>query len=500
MVRSHPVSSLTRRNVFMIDPTSLPLPLLPLVLWEPPPGLELALAQEGVPFVKIREPHPLAFRAGRFVLFDGRRITPGQIRANLSGDHVAIDLDVYRLDERVDPFRVLIDTEGAPALVDGRGALGGRAGRTVSQGPGSSQGDRPTPPGGHEGRGNLGEAGELSVPIPVGLQPPTRPRRTRPRRLRPVRRGPPAARRLLDPFPEHRRLRWLPERARRPSRCRHPVARPLPLRLPRSGRQRPQPGAGPSLAGRGRVPARGIRRSSWSLERRDRRGPRRPGLFILVRLPARLRRPAVFPLAGRPVLEGLAGPGASALRGGFLRGRWRCSGRGEPLREGDPGQGRGLRAGVRLRPPRRSAGPPSRDRRGIGPARSTASPCSGGRRSPSSPAGGAGEANAGGRSSTGPKAGSKSSSRSGMRLIRWRSRSSEASMSPRFPSSAQPPSFLEMASSTNAARPGRIYRLRRSFEDRSDSRPPSARRSTGRRSRRSTNCRVAVSRRRSSAS
>jgi hypothetical protein len=86
-----------------------------LVLWEPPPGLELALAQEGLPFAKIREPHPMAFRAGRFVLFDGRKVTPSQVRANLSSDHVAIDLDLYRRDQRVDPFQALIDTEGAPA-------------------------------------------------------------------------------------------------------------------------------------------------------------------------------------------------------------------------------------------------------------------------------------------------------------------------------------------------------------------------------------------------
>ena len=37
-----------------------------------PPGLEQILMQEGVPFRKVAEPHPLAFGAGRFVLFDGR--------------------------------------------------------------------------------------------------------------------------------------------------------------------------------------------------------------------------------------------------------------------------------------------------------------------------------------------------------------------------------------------------------------------------------------------
>jgi hypothetical protein len=99
----------------MFDVVNAPIPLLPLVLWEAPPGLELALAQEGVPFVKVRESHPLAFRAGRFVLFDGRRVAPGQVRTNLSADHVAIDVDVFRRGDRVDPFRALVDNEGAPA-------------------------------------------------------------------------------------------------------------------------------------------------------------------------------------------------------------------------------------------------------------------------------------------------------------------------------------------------------------------------------------------------
>ena len=99
----------------MVDALNSPLSPLPLMLWETPPGLELALAQEGVPFVKVREPHPLAFRSGRFVLFDGRKVTPGQVRANLSIDHVALDIDHFRWGESVDPFRALIDTGGAPA-------------------------------------------------------------------------------------------------------------------------------------------------------------------------------------------------------------------------------------------------------------------------------------------------------------------------------------------------------------------------------------------------
>ena len=45
-------------------------------LWQTPPGLELMLAQEGVPFETVKDAHPLSFRGGRFVLFDGRRSPP----------------------------------------------------------------------------------------------------------------------------------------------------------------------------------------------------------------------------------------------------------------------------------------------------------------------------------------------------------------------------------------------------------------------------------------
>lgn len=98
----------------MIDSVEAP-PLLPLLLWDAPPGLELALAQEGVPFAKVRDPHPLAFRGGRFVLFDGRKVSPGLVRSVLSADHSAIDLDRFRKGREVDPFRALVDLEGSPA-------------------------------------------------------------------------------------------------------------------------------------------------------------------------------------------------------------------------------------------------------------------------------------------------------------------------------------------------------------------------------------------------
>jgi hypothetical protein len=87
------------------------LPPLPLLLWKTPPGLELILAQEGVPFIRVRDPNPLAFRAGRFVLFDGRRVPGSSALALLGPDHVAMDIDLLRRDDEVDPFRALIDTK-----------------------------------------------------------------------------------------------------------------------------------------------------------------------------------------------------------------------------------------------------------------------------------------------------------------------------------------------------------------------------------------------------
>ena len=86
------------------------LPPLPLLLWETPPGLELILRQEGVAFARVRDPHPLVFQRGRFVLYDGRRVSLSKVRAMLSPDHVALDIDGLRQGERIDPFEAIVDT------------------------------------------------------------------------------------------------------------------------------------------------------------------------------------------------------------------------------------------------------------------------------------------------------------------------------------------------------------------------------------------------------
>lgn len=91
---------------------------LPLLLWRTPPGLEMILGQEGVPFDVVHEPHPLIFRGSRFVLFDGRTTPRGSLARVLSPDHVAIDVDLLRSDEPSDPFEALVDTRGGWASWD----------------------------------------------------------------------------------------------------------------------------------------------------------------------------------------------------------------------------------------------------------------------------------------------------------------------------------------------------------------------------------------------
>ncbi len=94
---------------------------LPLMLWRTPPGLELILGQEGVAHEVVRDPHPFAFRRGRFVLYDGREVSAAAMRALLTGGHVAIDVNALRRGEPEDPFAALVDDQAAPALWTIRG-------------------------------------------------------------------------------------------------------------------------------------------------------------------------------------------------------------------------------------------------------------------------------------------------------------------------------------------------------------------------------------------
>jgi peptidoglycan/xylan/chitin deacetylase (PgdA/CDA1 family) len=88
---------------------------LPLLLWRTPPGLQLVLGQEGVPFETVKEAHPLAFRGGRFVLFDGRTTPQESLVGLLTPEQVAIDVDALRQGEPIDPFDALVDPRSARA-------------------------------------------------------------------------------------------------------------------------------------------------------------------------------------------------------------------------------------------------------------------------------------------------------------------------------------------------------------------------------------------------
>ena len=90
------------------------LPSLPLLLWRTPPALATILQQEGIPFREVREAHPLAFRAGRFVLHDGRSAL-AELKGLLKPESTTIDVRTFREGEHGDPFELLLDTEGRAA-------------------------------------------------------------------------------------------------------------------------------------------------------------------------------------------------------------------------------------------------------------------------------------------------------------------------------------------------------------------------------------------------
>ena len=88
----------------------------------------------------VRDPHPLAFRRGRFVLFDGRSDRARRSRPLLTPEHVAIDVDLLRRDEPVDPFEALVDHQ------DARGDLEGRRWTLTERVSRHAQGLDPPPP------------------------------------------------------------------------------------------------------------------------------------------------------------------------------------------------------------------------------------------------------------------------------------------------------------------------------------------------------------------
>lgn len=99
----------------MLNPTR-GLPALPLLLWKTPPALRMLLEGEGVACREVGDAHPLAFRSGRFVLFDGRTGGRDGLRGLLRPEHAAIDVDTLRAGEPDgDPFAALLDTSARSA-------------------------------------------------------------------------------------------------------------------------------------------------------------------------------------------------------------------------------------------------------------------------------------------------------------------------------------------------------------------------------------------------
>ncbi len=90
--------------------------MLPLLLWRTPPGLELILAQEGVPFERVRSTHPLALAGCRFVLHDSRTSRGKSPAPLLAPGQTAIDVDFMRAGETEDPFEALVDDRSAECL------------------------------------------------------------------------------------------------------------------------------------------------------------------------------------------------------------------------------------------------------------------------------------------------------------------------------------------------------------------------------------------------
>jgi hypothetical protein len=82
---------------------------LPLILFRTPPGLELLLRQEGVPYETVGGLNPLTIRAGRFILFDGRETSPRMVRGAIGRANVAIDVNPLREKEAYDPFAAIVD-------------------------------------------------------------------------------------------------------------------------------------------------------------------------------------------------------------------------------------------------------------------------------------------------------------------------------------------------------------------------------------------------------
>ncbi|MDX2036483.1 MAG: hypothetical protein SFX72_07520 [Isosphaeraceae bacterium] len=89
-------------------------PLLPLVLWGTPPGLELILRQEGLPIVVRSAEADTPIVEGRFVVVDPRVVRRSLIDRVVTQHHQVIRIDDLASGSGTRIWRDLIDTRSAP--------------------------------------------------------------------------------------------------------------------------------------------------------------------------------------------------------------------------------------------------------------------------------------------------------------------------------------------------------------------------------------------------
>ncbi len=93
----------------MSEPDAANLPLLPLLLFRVPAGLEMMLAQEGVAFERVDAEQAVRSMRGRFVVFDGDHARSRAIGRRLGPNQIPIDISPLRRLGVGDPFKRMVD-------------------------------------------------------------------------------------------------------------------------------------------------------------------------------------------------------------------------------------------------------------------------------------------------------------------------------------------------------------------------------------------------------
>ena len=150
---------------------------LPLLLWKTPPGLELILGQEGVPFETVKDAASASrSAAGRFVLFDSQAASGELDPAADRRAHVLIDVDELPARRAVRSVcRAGRSTRGA-RFVDVWRSHCFRAGLAVCEGLASPASDRAASRCSYRSGRRLDADFSVSVSLSIGIQLPGRSR------------------------------------------------------------------------------------------------------------------------------------------------------------------------------------------------------------------------------------------------------------------------------------------------------------------------------------